>query len=492
MKISRKTAGKNAPRRVVPGLIAVLFLVLTGVQPVLAQEAPLPSRDVKLAVDSGSLVNHGTEAEIVWSTIVDVPGALWLRLHFGTIRLAHDSKSLESSVIRITSLEDMAVQHLDRTTCRQWQNSTAYFNGDRLLVELIAVPNETENRVVISAATAGVEGSDSYTSICGPTDDRLLSDSQRDCRVMPVGCTAFIIDDPHHQFLTAGHCGDSPGDLQVTEFNVPLSDGEGNPAHPGPEDQYAVDPDSRQFSDNGPGYDWTYFGCYPNTETGLTPFMAGGGEFYTLADEAPQVSGQIIRITGYGTVQPPVPMEWNQVQKSHTGPYWDLSGTVIQYRVDTSGGNSGSAVFNVDSGEAIGIHTHGGCTSEGGANSGTAIDNSNLAGALENPQGVCAPFGLEISNLVGGETAQITATGATPGRRVFFGFSLSGEGEVPIDPLGVIIGISQPIELGSVIANASGEASLTRWIRPGATGHEVWAQAAEVGRTSIVVNEVVR
>ncbi len=484
--------GGRVPGRLAAILAGVLFLTLPGLQAARAQEAPPPSRDVKLGIDSGSHFNHGTETQIVWSTLVDVPGAAWLRLHFETVRLPVDPESLESSVIRITSLEDAAVQHLGATACRQWRNSTAYFNGDQLLVELVAVPGALENRVVISTATAGIEDYDSFTSICGPTDDRLLSSAQRDCRIMPVGCTGFIIDDAHHQLLTAGHCADGPGDLQVAEFNVPLSDGEGNLNHPGPEDQYTVDPDSRQFSDGGVGSDWAYFGCFPNTETGLTPFLAAGGEYYPLADEAPQVSGQIIRITGYGTVSPPVPLEWNQVQKSHTGPYWDLSGTTVEYRVDTTGGNSGSAVLNEDTGEAIGIHTHGGCTSEGGSNSGTAIDNAALLDALENPQGVCAPFSLEISNLVGGETAQVTATGATPGRRVFFGFSLTGEGEVPIDPLGVIIGISQPIEIGSAIADAAGEASLTRRLGPGATGHEVWAQAAELGRTSIIVNAVVQ
>jgi hypothetical protein len=43
---------------------------------------------------------------------------------------------------------------------------------------------------------------------------------------------------------------------------------------------------------------------------------------------------------------------------------------------------------------AIGIHTHGGCSSTGGANSGTAIHNSGVQTALVNPQGVCVPAAL--------------------------------------------------------------------------------------------------
>ena len=71
-------------------------------------------------------------------------------------------------------------------------------------------------------------------------------------------------------------------------------------------------------------------------------------------------------------------------------PFVDSFGDTLQYAVDTSGGNSGSAVLNENTGEAIGIHTHAGCNSSGG-NHGTAIDQAGLQSALANPQGVCVP-----------------------------------------------------------------------------------------------------
>jgi V8-like Glu-specific endopeptidase len=468
------------------------YLLLAVPQFLPAQEEPFPSREVELDIDSGPLTNAGSEARVVWSTTVDLPDASWLRLHFGTVELARDDAHGTSSMVRLTSLADSAVQHLDALTCAQWGNSTAYFNGGRLLVEMIAIPGGSVNRLVISGASAGKPGEGTILSICDDTDDRIPSATQRDCRVMPNGCTAFIIDDAHYQFLTAGHCADYPGDLQVVEFNVPLSLGDGEIVHPGPEDQYAVDQASRQSTNQGEGLDWAYFGCFPNTETGLTPFLAGGGEFYVLADSAPPVGGQTIRVTGYGTVIPPVPPEWNLTQKEHAGPYWDLAGTVVQYRVDTTGGNSGSAVFDEDSGQVIGIHTHGGCDTGGGANIGTAVHNGELAAALANPLGVCAPFGLSVTNLVGGQTAIITASGATPGARVYFGYSLSGPGELPIDALGVILGISDPRLVGWDIAGPFGRASIERHVSPGATGHRVWIQAAQRGLTSIVVEQVVQ
>jgi V8-like Glu-specific endopeptidase len=486
--VTRKESFRSIITRVVIGL----FLIGMVLPSLMAQEQPPPSLRVPLYIDSGVLTNSGFEEEVVWSTEVDVPNATWLRLHFETLALAIDPGTRESSVLRITSMLDSAVQHLNAATGEQWRNTTAYFNGDKLRIELIAIPGSFENRVVISAATAGLPGIGLITTICGPTDDRILSDSQRDCRAMPVGCTAFIIDDAHHQFLTAGHCADHPGDLEVVEFNVPLSLSNGSIVHPGPEDQYVVDQDSRQFTSNGMGYDWSYFGCLPNTETGLTPFLAGGGEFYTLADEAPPVSGQTIRITGYGTVSYPVPLEWNQVQKTHSGPYWDRSGTILEYRTDTTGGNSGSAVFNEDESEAIGIHTHGGCTESGGANSGTSVDNSGLRNALENPLGVCAPIGLDVTNLVGGQTATLTARGATPGETVYFGYSLVGEGEYPANFLGVILGIAQPNLIGSAVADGSGNASIDPYVDPRATDRQIWIQAAQMGLTTNVVEDVVQ
>ena len=127
------------------------------------------------------------------------------------------------------------------------------------------------------------------------------------------------------------------------------------------------------------------------TDTGPTPFEAQGF-FFVLSAVPPPVLGQTIRITGYGTTNPPVPNEWNLVQKTHSGPYVAFMGTLVQYQVDTTGGNSGSPVINMATGEAIGIHTHAGCNLGGGENNGTGINHAGLQNALANPQGVCMPL----------------------------------------------------------------------------------------------------
>ena len=349
-----------------------------------AQTAPITDRFVAAYVASGDQTNMSLKRKTVFSHLVRVDNASSLQIKFGRTTLP------QGTMLRMTSLQDGAVQHHVANTLKQWRNKSAWFNGSLVLVELIAEPQATPSHVTIEGALY-IEQLGDDRSICGPTDDRVLSYENRDARALPIGCTAWIIDDANHTMLTAGHCTDSgASDIEVIEFNVPQSDSSGEIQHPDPSDQYATDPASLQSHYGGVGNDWAYFGCFQNTETGLTPFQAQD-DYYVLSQTAPPVNGQKITITGYGVTYSPVPPELNQAQKTHTGSYAEQTGTSIAYRTDTTGGNSGSAVLNEDTGEAIGIHTNGGCTDGGGENWGNAIHNSGLQNALANPQGVCIP-----------------------------------------------------------------------------------------------------
>ncbi len=366
---------------------AALSAPASGQRPPLLEQIEVPVR-----LDSGALPSPDDGRQVIYSRPIQVPEATWLRLQFapGTT-LGRLNAPGERTVVRIMSLTDGAVQTLNATHLRQWQNTSAYFNGSSVLVEIVADPGSDPSRLVIDQVWAGLPGP-TPISICGPNDDRLPSSDPRAARVVPVGCTVWLIDDIKHCFLTAGHC--TGGSFSIVEFNVPLSDGGGNIVHPGPEDQYAVDLASVQSNGGqGTGNDWAYFGCFSNPTTGLTPFEAQG-DFFVLADTPPPVAGQTIRITGYGTTSSPAPPQWNQVQKSHTGAYVTFSVTLLQYQVDTTGGNSGSPVIEESSDIAIGIHTHAGCNLTGGQNNGTGINHSGLQAALANPQGVCAPLAL--------------------------------------------------------------------------------------------------
>ncbi len=322
-------------------------------------------------------------------------GAPWVRVRFDEVVLSGAARADDGAMLRVTSMADGAVQYLDAVSIRQWNNHTAYFNGDTVLVELLSAPGAGPSRVSIDGVIAGVPIEGEPRSLCGTTDDRVLSSDPRMGRIMPIGCTAWLFNGRSNCMITAGHCG--PATNQVIQFNVPLSTGGGTPVAPPPEDQYPVDPASIQSNGGGGvGNDWSTFGVFDNSNTFLSPLKAQGGASFTLADAAPPVAGQTITVTGYGSTSAPVPATWYLVQKTHSGPFTENLGSTLRYAMDTTGGNSGSPVVDETTGLAIGIHTHAGCNTVGG-NQGTNINFAPLQAALANPQGVCVPPGISFS-----------------------------------------------------------------------------------------------
>ncbi|MDX9910697.1 MAG: GC-type dockerin domain-anchored protein [Phycisphaerales bacterium] len=347
--------------------------------PAFAQpEAPaapgLPSESVALDIDSGWV-----EPGEVFDTLVDVPNAAWLRLAFDDAVLPTLEGGQGCSIVTIESMRDGAVQTLSAVSLRHWQDTSAYFNGDQLIVRVYA--EGAPARVRIVGATAGFDLPEAR-SICGTADNRTQSNDPRSARFLPAVCTAWIIGDV--DLLSAGHCVE---DNAVVEFNVPPSTSSGVIVHPHPDDQYPIDPASMQSPvPYSYGNDWAYFGAFPNSNTGLTPLQAQG-EAYTLAPPGAWQAGDTIRVAGYGTTYAPTPREWNYTQTTHTGRLVEDRDAVLLYDVDTTGGNSGSAIFDQTRGVVIGIHTNAGCNSAGG-NAGTSMRNIALWNALANPLGV--------------------------------------------------------------------------------------------------------
>jgi V8-like Glu-specific endopeptidase len=305
--------------------------------------------------------------------------ASWVRLFFG-----RDTRLRPGSRIRLTSLFDGAVQHLDARALEEWNGSSAYFNGPEVLVELLpGPPGRGRDRVAIEGLWAGDPWL-ATEAICG-IDDRVLSSDPRAARMIYGGCSAWLINEC---FLSAGHC--VPPSNTVVEFNVPLSLSGGTVVFADPADQYSIDPASVRSIDGGLGNDWGYFGVFPNTETGLTALQAQGAR-YVVASNVPLPVNQTVRLTGYGIDSSPP--EHNQVQQTDSGPLraLDTRFSILQHEVDTTGGSSGSAVEDVASGRAIGIHTNAGCVANPPPyNHGTAINNPALQDALRKPFGVCA------------------------------------------------------------------------------------------------------
>jgi hypothetical protein len=366
-----------------------------------------PSSEVSIVRDSGWIESSAEEASaVLYSTDVRVAGAPWVRLRFGEVVLGDDPDVGDSVVLRVTSLLDGAVQHLDSRSLVHWSNSSAYFNGDQVRVELVATSNAGSSRVEILSIIAG-ENEPSAASICG-VDDRVLSDDPRIARMWPVRCTGFLINDGEYSMLTAGHCGG--GGLQVAEFNVPLSSPTGFPRHPGPEDQYPVDSSSVQRQSDGIGDDWAYFGVFPNSETDLSA-RASQGDSFQIVNNPPAPDGGTLRITGFGADD--FPLAHDLAQQTDSGIYDSRSGTSIAYNdIDTQGGLSGGPVEHLGTELIYAIHTNGGCGVPGGANRGTAMNHSGLQNALVNPRGVCRAHPDCNGNLVA--DAEDIAEGTSP------------------------------------------------------------------------------
>lgn len=373
-----------------PWLGAILIGVLAGVAS--AQKHAPESIQMRYHHDTGVVENTLSGRQVIASFPIYVEGATALRLFFEEVQLSGDETLGTESILRVTSWKDGLVQELNPRQAREWVDSTCYLNGDTIQVEIVAWPHTGPNRLVTESILAEIQPSPPET-ICG-SDDRILSYDQRVAR-LSNGCTTWIIDDCNHCMITAGHC--APSGSSIAEFNVPLSSSGGSLNHPGPQDQYSVQSTSIQYTYGGIGNDWCYYGLYPNSITGLTPAQAQGSWFTLRSSPPAYSSSHTIRITGHGTDS--TPSTHNQVQQTNSGPYYSFSGTTVRYTVDTTGGSSGSPVIWDDTGEAIGVHTHGGCSTSQpyGANYGTGSNHSGWHAALASPKGLCAnPCGAFI------------------------------------------------------------------------------------------------
>jgi len=356
--------------------------------------------------------------------LVRIPGATWIRLHFGDVALP------SATALRVTSLADGALQWLDAGSLAAWRQSSAYFNGDAVLVEFVARHGATGvAQIVIESVEAGTP-SGGVATICGDVDDRAPVNDARIARMLPAGCTAFLIDDLTGCLLTAGHCaaGGATSGLEVAEFNVPPSDESGNMVHPPPSDQYLVDATSVQSSHLSTGSDWAYFGLLSNEASGLTARVAQDAWFEI--DTAPPAVGSVLRINGFGGDDSPGTA--NFAPQTALGLLVSIAGTTIEHVVDSTGGNSGSPVINEASGRVVGVHTSGGCLESGGANVATGLWHPELEAAFSSPSGVCAPVPpLSFSYPAGkpqlvspqGGTAIAVAISASPRESVLRGSS---------------------------------------------------------------------
>ncbi len=338
-------------------LIAVLAAIVLGpvAAPTAAQTAELPRHTEAISWSSGNHNGHGGgPARLAASDILSVPGVPWMQLVLGPGKLGKKSR------IEITSLLDGGTQVLDAEAMKQWNGRSAYFNGDEVEVRLYVGANAKAVSARVSEVVVGdwVFGT---KSLCG-ADDRVASSESRVGRIDPIGCTGWTID--NGKLLTAGHCLAGSGNTTLS-FNVPPSLPDTTVQFPGPEDQYSINQGSFDYTNGGVGNDWGVFAVYNNSQTGLQPHAAQGAFSFTQ-----DLGPTNIRITGFGVDSGTT----NQTNQTDVGPNAGSSGTTMRYVTDTMGGNSGSPVIDEATGVAVGIHTHGGCST--GNNNGTSFFNT--------------------------------------------------------------------------------------------------------------------
>lgn len=399
-----------------------------------AQTAPAPSVWEPTLVRSGSFDNPTPVEGTVWRTIVTSrQQAPWLRLYFSNVRL--DGQSY----LRMVSLLDGAVMTMRHEHLDQWEYSSAYFNGNAVMLELVAGPNTTGNFVEMTRYLAGDEdpSTQPLETICGTSDDRVPSSDVRVGRIDGIGCTGWIIDsngvDKAH--LSAGHCAATN---QVLSFAVPASNSNCGKNFPAPSLQFAIDYAGSVRVNGGIGNDYWVFRCFPNPNTGLTTWETQGASF-TLATSMPALNSNT-RVTGFGLDGTTANNATggnascscsstsgtgarNQTQQTETGPVTNFSGTAANYQVDTCGGNSGSPVIDVATGQAFAIHTHGGCSNPLGttANAGTQITHPSLQAAIATLASGCARYIPEVSPNGGGNVIPFGATSPTGLSTLFTG-----------------------------------------------------------------------
>ena len=338
----------------------------------LVQDAPLEPGDYHTPMapvgqmqpwlrDSGVLSNDAEARSVIFSELIQVQDAAWLRVYFGDVQLD------TGSVVRVTSLLDGEVQELDAGAMAMWGNASAYFNGDSVLVELVGGASTEANRLEIARIAVeihpvgGPEGGG--CGICG-ADNRTSTTEEWTGRLFPFGCTATLYS-TDSCMVSAGHCVDGAGNM-VVQFNVPFSNGNCSLNNPPISDQFPAS--TVGFQNLGVGFDWSVLSSGTNNlgETAYERY----GVLRPIAASMPSV-GVATTNTGYGA---DFPCTLTQTQQTSGGQLTGLGANSVFYNNDISGGSSGSSLLH--NGEIIGIITH--CSGGGCPNLGTRFDKADF------------------------------------------------------------------------------------------------------------------
>ena len=121
-----------ATRRYCILMLFILFEYLPITSQVCAEVFKVPLKVYSSTLHSGVVSNLSPSPRIVFSEVITLEDAPWIRLQFGRVQLEG------SSYLLIRSHQDGETQFLNRQTLAEWRNSSAFFNGPQVTVELVA------------------------------------------------------------------------------------------------------------------------------------------------------------------------------------------------------------------------------------------------------------------------------------------------------------------------------------------------------------------
>jgi len=327
--------------------MSVLALAVLGL-PMAAAQSTLDhpvGEYVEYWVDTLALDNHTTVPAVVASQVISVEDAAWMRLFFEEVNLEG------GSFVRVTSLEDGEFEELNSRRMAECGNSTVYFNGSQVLLEVIADAGTSGNRVVLGRVQVEFPTVSETGWSCGicQNDDRELSNEDFACRIMNVGCSGTVFT-TKGCIVSAGHCD---GTGLIAQFRVPPSNANCTLRNPPADDQFRIS--QRRARNGGVGADWAVWTTLTNGR-GETCFQRYGA-LRRIAD-VPANVGDADRVNGYGVDQR---CERTQVQQLSVGTISRRTSTWYEsLNTDITYGNSGSSLRVRE--RIVGIVTH--CTQD--------------------------------------------------------------------------------------------------------------------------------
>ncbi len=212
---------------------------------------------------------------------------------------------------------------------------------------------------LLTMLTTSLLSTAALADMCGPTDDRVLSNDPKVGRLsrdgQNYGCTVTMISAKCG--ITSGTCMPNSA---FAEFNPPLSIG-GVAMPSKAEDQYRLDLSFYEFEETKKiGENWGVVKFEKNPVTNRFPGDVQG--YYNIISEKMDKDSSI-RVVSYGADDSSETKTFAQqtAKGLATKPGVFLLPTIIEFTADTGWASSGSPIINVKTNEVAGINTHGGC-----------------------------------------------------------------------------------------------------------------------------------